>query len=208
VIGLRLDRENELLLVNTESGSLTDAETDLIFRKQPEDLKGSKTYASGPLALNASSPLWPLSAPKFVAVLDPSKTLIAGDMLWRISRTLTPNQPISFGRVAALAYLTLDTRPIGDESNSHLTGSDIKVVIYASNPKQDSSVYSDKIREILASPELIKSAMNIVPEHKAVQVDNEPTGDWDDWGSAAASSPAVDDWLEGDDSGFRSKDDF
>jgi hypothetical protein len=182
VIGLRLDRLNERLIVNTESGVLTDAQADLLFYKEAASPGGSKTFTDGPVSLTAKSPMWPLSAPKFVAELDPALTVMGGEMLGRVKRAAGKLQVLDFGRVASLAFLTLDSNlKVREEENSHLTGADIKLVIYLTNPAQDTDTFQKRVLRILAEPGLAAAASVIIPETKQDKHESQETNDWDDW---------------------------
>jgi hypothetical protein len=202
VIGLRLDRENKKLLVNNESGRLTDAQVNLVFFPTTPNLAGSKSYIDGPIAMSAKSPLWPLSAPQFIAALDPTKTLITGDLLGRYGRSATHIQRISFGRVSSLAFVTNDaSQALFDDSNSFTNGSVAKLVLYISNAYQDPALYQEKVSQILDDDDLYQAVSEITPERVVTNVVSTP--DWADSTSSSISDPD-DDWFNSDDSGFSS----
>jgi hypothetical protein len=204
VIGLRLDRENQKLLVNNETGRLTDAQANLVFFGRTPNLDGTKTFDDGPVSATAKSPLWPLSAPQFLAVLDPTKTLIAGDLLGRFSRTSTSVQRLTYGRVSSLAFVTNDvSHNLFDDSNSFTSASAARLVLYVSNAYQDPSVYQEKISQILDDPELYNAVSSITPE-RAFTSNVAAIPDWDDSTSSSSSDTDADDWFNSDDSGFSS----
>lgn len=203
VIGLRLDRENQKLLVNTETGRLTDAQINLVFHERTANLKGTKAFPDGPISMSAKSPLWPLSAPQFIAALDPTKTRITGDLLGRYGRSATQVQRLSFGRVSSLAFVTNDvSHNLFEDSKSFSTGSVARLVLYVTNAYQDPAVYQEKVSQILADDELYKAVSEISPERVITNVVSTP--DWADSTSSSKSDAADDDWFNSDDSGFSS----
>jgi hypothetical protein len=204
VIGIRLDREREKLLVNNETGRLTDAQVNLVFFDRTQNLVGTKTFDDGPVSATAKSPLWPLSAPQFLAVLDPTKTLIAGDLLGRFSRTSNNVQQLTYGRVSSLAYVTNDvSHNLFDDSNSFTNGSAVRLVLFVTNAYQDPAVYQEKISQILEDPEVYKAVLAITPE-RGFTSNVAATPDWADSTSTSSKDASEDDWFNNDDSGFNS----
>jgi hypothetical protein len=211
VIGLKLDRSKNLLAVNNESGRLTDAEASLVFYPCPENLSGIKTFSDGPVSMSAKSPLWPLSAPKFLAVLDTSTTLLAGKL--RSRGFFDKDQRLAYGRIAALAFVTQDlSHDLREDPKSFVAGSSARLVLFVTNPNQAPEIYQEQIAEVLDDPDLFEALSQILPEAPIV---NNVASDVRDWGDSTSNSGNFnleDDWFNSDDSGFssgsKSNDDF
>jgi hypothetical protein len=205
VIGLKLDYENRMFVMTTETGRLSDAQASLVFYRQDENLSGVTAMKDGPVSLTAKSPLWPLAAPKFLASLDTSKTLLAGRL--RSSRFLDKDQRLNSGRVSSLAFVTQDLNhdlARGDDSKVFASGSRVWMVLYSTNPNQQPEIYQERILEILADNDLFEAFSKIMPESQLVASASSDTRDWAASDLAANSSEADDDWFNSDDSGFSS----
>jgi hypothetical protein len=211
VIGLRLDRENQRLLVNTENGSLTDAKANWIFRPVSDNLAGSKTYEDGPVSLKAKSPLWPLAEPQFLAALATSATLLAGEL--RTSGYFDKDQRLAFGRVSSLAYVTTDFSDDIREDLKHFEpGSIAGLVVFLTNPDQDPYLYKERIDEFLKDADLFEALSQIIPEPYVAAQGASGLPEWTDLDTKPGGTSADDDWFHNADSGFttdsKAKDDF
>lgn len=205
VVGLKLDYENRMFVMTTETGRLSDAQASLVFYRQDENLSGVTAMKDGPVSLTAKSPLWPLAAPKFLASLDTSKTLLAGRL--RSSRFSDKDQRLNSGRVSSLAFVTQDLNhdlSRGDDSKVFASGSRVWMVLYSTNPNQQPEIYQERILEILADNDLFEAFSKIMPESQLVASASSDTRDWAASDLAANSSEADDDWFNSDDSGFSS----
>ena len=206
VIGLRLDLENQRLLVNNEAGRLTDAQVGLVFYRQDENLSGSKTKPDGPVSLEAKSPLWPLAAPKFLASLNTSKTLLAGRL--RSSGFFDEVQRLTSGRVSSFAYVTQEdlshNLSLGEDSKMFSMGSRAWLVLYVTNPNQAAEIYQEGIAEIFADNDLFAAFSQIMTEGQAVASGSSASPDWAASDLVAKASEDDDDWFNSDDSGFSS----
>jgi hypothetical protein len=206
VIGLRLDLENQKLLVNNEAGRLTDAQVGLVFYRQDENVSGSKTKRDGPVSLEAKSPLWPLAAPKFLAFLDTSNTLLAGRL--RSSGFFDQVQRLTSGRVSSFAFVTQEdlshNLSLGEDSRIFSSGSRAWLVLYVTNPNQAAEIYQEGIAEIFADNDLFAALSQIMPEGQAIVSGSSGSPDWAASDLAVKASEADDDWFNRDDSGFSS----
>jgi hypothetical protein len=194
-----------MFVMTTETGRLSDAQASLVFYRQDENLSGVTAMKDGPVSLTAKSPLWPLAAPKFLASLDTSKTLLAGRL--RSSRFLDKDQRLNSGRVSSLAFVTQDLNhdlARGDDSKVFASGSRVWMVLYSTNPNQQPEIYQERILEILADNDLFEAFSKIMPESQLVASASSDTRDWAASDLAANSSEADDDWFNSDDSGFSS----
>jgi hypothetical protein len=178
----------------------------LVFYRQDENVSGSKTKRDGPVSLEAKSPLWPLAAPKFLAFLDTSNTLLAGRL--RSSGFFDQVQRLTSGRVSSFAFVTQEdlshNLSLGEDSRIFSSGSRAWLVLYVTNPNQAAEIYQEGIAEIFADNDLFAALSQIMPEGQAIVSGSSGSPDWAASDLAVKASEADDDWFNRDDSGFSS----